>query len=174
MVFGLFILDFEQSCHYLSCVTMEDDNMKFYEKNVANKKYNRNLSDLKYCPHILMHFVNEIICKKIQYYTVILKKCNLIWIFRWSLLQISLAFESWRIDIMDKFYLKTFAIYYLIYEKRYIVLEFKLHDTRHLYFRFNANHWNARFHYILLKLFWCPRHEVILSHINYWLFNLRG
>ena len=43
---------------------MEDDNMKFYEKNVANKKYNRNLSDLKYCPHILMHFVNEIICKK--------------------------------------------------------------------------------------------------------------
>ena len=91
MVIVLYILDFEQFFHYLSCVTMEDDNMKFYEKNVANKKYNRNLSDLKYCPHILMHFVNEIICKKIQYYTVILKKCNLIWIFRWSLLQLSLA-----------------------------------------------------------------------------------
>ena len=91
MVIVLYILDFKQSCHYLSCVTMEDDNMKFYEKNVANKKYNRNLSDLKYCPHILMHFVNEIIRKKIQYYTVILKKCNLIWIFRWSLLQLSLA-----------------------------------------------------------------------------------
>ena len=68
------MLDFEQSCHYLSSVTMEDDDMKFYEKNVANKKYNRNLSDLKYCPHILMPFGNEIICKTYQYCTVIFKK----------------------------------------------------------------------------------------------------
>ena len=81
MVILLHGLDFEQSCHYLLCVTMEDDHRKFYEKNVANKKYNRNLSDLKYCPHILMPFVNEIICKTIQYCIVILKECNLIRIF---------------------------------------------------------------------------------------------
>ena len=53
---------------------MEDDNMKFYEKNVANKNYNRNLSDLNFCPHILMPFGNEIICKTFQYCTVIFKK----------------------------------------------------------------------------------------------------